>query len=496
MHKIYSSLLALAIVIMSTNTTVKTESFKGREGEMNANCSVAHDKSLQGECSAYKDYLVQKSKDLKNQISSIDNETNKVRGKLDETRKLVEKNNEEIQTLTNDINQTQTILSTLEGTIQELNNQVESKQESMQGRDELLRKRLLRLQVYTGSNYFLDFLMGAQDFTDILRRSEVVNELDAYEKEQIQLLMNERAVLNEQKDDVENKKALHDVQMASLEDKRTLAESLKKSNEDLAAEYRAQESELTREKALAQVASGEVVAAIPTISSDILPDSFKPINPGNPDNGDGEGTGDDGNNDNGGGGSGPSLSDSFIFPILGKSYYSAGTWAYSSGLEHIGADFGTYSALGLSVVAPASGIVVATYDGVANHGVNVNGTLSPNKWAGIPAGGGNTLHMITEVGGVTYGISFYHLSPGQFNISAGSIVSQGQLMAHTGHSGNSSGPHCHIEVIRLGYNGIQAGMDLFYARGKDYGYGLWSPSKACSVTGTTPCLERPEKFFN
>ncbi len=41
-----------------------------------------------------------------------------------------------------------------------------------------------------------------------------------------------------------------------------------------------------------------------------------------------------------------------IVPIQGKWYRSAGTWAYPDGGVHRGMDFGTYSATGLSVVAP------------------------------------------------------------------------------------------------------------------------------------------------
>lgn len=519
MKKLISIIMVFLLLVMSGNELLHASNFDGREDEMNAKCSVAHNKNIEAECLAYKDYLVQKNDSLQSQISNLDQQVNDVRGKLEETSAFITKNNEEIKKLTSDIEGLQTTYDEMQRSIEILYKQIEEKELSVAAHDEILRTRLANLQVYTGNNYYIDFLMGAESFPDVLRRTAVLSELNAYEQEQMDLLKKERQELEEEKTEVESKKDLLAVQQTSLENKRHYMEQLTAKNEELANEYRAKDADLTREKALAQVQSGVVAAAIPTISTDVLPDSFQTGGSSNGNSsgntegdsggnagGDSSGNNDDGSDNNdgadkepsnpgeGGGTTGPSLSSGFIFPVPG-GVYSAGTWNYPSGYEHLGIDFATNHRVGLNVIAPASGIVMATYDGVANHGIYEDGTMSPNRWAGVPAGGGNTLHMITEVNGVTYGISFYHLSPNMFNVSAGTIVSQGQIMAHTGHSGNSSGPHCHIEVIRLGYNGIKAGMELFYARGKDYGYGLWSSSKACSVTGTTPCLERPEQFF-
>lgn len=506
MKKVISVFMVFLLLVMGENISLHASNFDGRENEMNAKCSVAHNKDIEAECLAYKDYLVQKNDALQSQISSLDQQVNDVRGKLDETSAFIKTNNEEIIKLTSEIKGLQSTYDEMQRSIDILYKQIEEKEISVAAHDEILRQRLAELQLYTGSNYYIDFLMGADSFVDILRRTEVLNELNTYEQEQMELLKLERQELEDEKTEVEAKKDLLATQQVSMERKRNYMEQLTSKNEELANEYRAKDAELTREKALAQVQSGEVAAAIPTISTDVLPESFQPggssngNNNGNSDeNNAGSGNGGTDNNEpsnpeSGGGSVGPELSSGFIFPVPG-AYFSAGTWAYPSGYEHLGMDLATNHKVGLNVLAPASGIVMAVYDGVANHGLYEDGTMSPNRWAGVPAGGGNTLHMITEVNGVTYGISFYHLSPGMFNVSAGTIVTQGQVMAHTGHSGNSSGPHCHIEVIRLGNNGIKAGMELFYARGKDYGYGLWSSSKACSVIGTTPCLEQPEQFF-
>lgn len=491
MKKQIISVLTVSLVLLSLNGSyIIAQSFDGREQEMNKKCAVVYDAKTQQECIDYKAYLKEKASELDNQIASLEKETQKVKGKIEEVRALVAKNNEQIHGFDKEIADSNQNIKTLQASIEKLNAQVHEKAENIKERDRLMKERLIEMQPYIGSNKFIDFLMGASDFNDFLRRSSIVGELNAYEQEQIELVTKERTSLEKDKIEIEEKKEFLIVQQSSIEGKRKRSAALKQSNEELLKEYRAKDAEIAKERRLAQVASGKTAAAIPTISTDVLPPSFsdeeeKPSgdkpSPEKPN----------------GGNQGPAISKSFVFPVIGTSYVSAGTWAYPGGGAHLGMDIGTYQQTGLSVVAPASGIVVAIFDGVANHPVYVDGTTLPDaqKWVGIPEGGGNTLHMITEVNGVAYGVSFFHLSPGMFRVSTGSIVSQGQVIAGSGHSGNTSGPHVHVEVINLGKVGIKGGMEVFYRYGKDYGYGMWDVSGQCAIKGSTPCLERPENFF-
>ena len=177
-----------------------------------------------------------------------------------------------------------------------------------------------------------------------------------------------------------------------------------------------------------------------------------------------------------------------IMPVQGGSV-SAGTWAYPDGGVHLGLDIAT--PVGTSLVAPADGIIL-----YANNPVPSNGGFL-NNWVGYPAGGGNTIHMLIQAGGTTYAISFFHLSREGFAVSAGTQVKKGQLLALTGHSGNSTGAHCHIEVINLGTMSVSSAITQFRSTA-DFawgcGWGVAALNRSCDASGT-PCRERPETIF-
>ena len=147
--------------------------------------------------------------------------------------------------------------------------------------------------------------------------------------------------------------------------------------------------------------------------------------------------------------------------------------------------------IGTPIVAPASGIIL-----YANNPVSSNSGYLGN-WSGYPAGGGNTIHMLTQVGKTTYAISFFHMSQEGFAVSAGTQVKKGQTLGLTGNSGNTSGPHCHIEVINLGNMSVSSAISQFRSSA-DFawgcGWGNGALSRTCGASGA-PCRERPENIF-
>ena len=177
----------------------------------------------------------------------------------------------------------------------------------------------------------------------------------------------------------------------------------------------------------------------------------------------------------------------FISPIAGGGL-SAGTWAYPGGGLHLGMDYAV--AIGTPVVAPASGVIIYASNPVPSN----NGYLG--NWCGYPFGGGNTIEMLCIVNGTLYAVSFAHLAQEGFAVSAGQSVSAGQVIALTGNSGNSSGPHCHIEVYNLGNMDINTALARFSASADfAWGTGWATTSTACEAGYPTPCRERPERFF-
>lgn len=459
---------------------VQAKSFAGREDEMNQKCSAIYDEETQRECEDYKAYIQEQNQNLNDEIQDIKSQLNTVGNDIDKLTEQLKKNNDTIKDLDAKIQGVQDSIDAISRNIVSLNTKIKEKTKNIEKRDQQMRERLVEMQVYTGSNNFIDFLMGSNSFADLLRRSEILGELNAYETEQIKALNKEKEELYKDKEKVQKQKDMLEVQKKSLKNNKEKAVELKSVNDKLMTKYRKQEDELLDAKIRKQLAQSN----LPTIDTSIIPKEEPDDGNDNTSNGGGSSNG---GNSSGGGGFQPSSG--LIVPIQGTWYRSAGTWAYPDGTVHRGMDFGTYSATGLHVVAPANGIVIWTYNGCANNGYLGN-------QCGIPNTTGNNMTIVVRAEKTTYAISFYHLT--STVASVGSMIKQGQLIAYTGNSGSSTGPHCHIEIINLGNISLETAVQRYntgyysYPKDLSFGVGWGQDPKAC---GSAPCRMRPESFW-
>jgi murein DD-endopeptidase MepM/ murein hydrolase activator NlpD len=83
---------------------------------------------------------------------------------------------------------------------------------------------------------------------------------------------------------------------------------------------------------------------------------------------------------------------------------------------------------GIDITAPFGAPVVAV----------AAGTVTEVGWHG---GWGNL--VVVDHGG---GLETYYAHNSSFAVSVGTSVSQGQVISYVGSTGNSSGPHVHLEV--------------------------------------------------
>lgn len=173
-------------------------------------------------------------------------------------------------------------------------------------------------------------------------------------------------------------------------------------------------------------------------------------------------------------------SSGLILPASG--YVSAGTWTYPNGGMHLGMD------LALSMFTP----VHAPADGIILYAASVTGDGGGylGNWSGWPYGGGNTIAMICKSRSHLFGVTFCHLSS-RIRVRAGQQVHQGDLLAYSGNTGNSTGPHTHIELFDLKVSLDQA--IAFFRQGADFSFGTgWSAPATCSAYA---CRVRPELYF-
>lgn len=150
---------------------------------------------------------------------------------------------------------------------------------------------------------------------------------------------------------------------------------------------------------------------------------------------------------------------------------SAGCWSYPDGGLHLGLDIA--SAMYSDVFAVANGIVLYAHAPVDSN----NGYLG--NWCGWPNGGGNTICMVVAVNERLYAITYAHLS-NEIYVTSGQQVSQGTVIAKSGNSGNSTGPHTHVEVFELKQD-LNSIVEYFRNSGADFSFGCgYSEAATCS----------------
>ncbi len=178
-------------------------------------------------------------------------------------------------------------------------------------------------------------------------------------------------------------------------------------------------------------------------------------------------------------------SNGWTFPTDQSVGITAGTWSYPGGGEHRGIDLAVPNHSNL--LAVGDGVILRAADGVTT------GYLGNYQSAsGGTAGGGNMILLLTPINGSLYAVKYCHMTQGLV-VSTGQSVKAGQLLGYSGSTGNSSGPHCHIEIMYLGsadnYANYAANWDGDWTCGTG-----WNLGRLCSSTDA-PCKMRPEEVF-
>lgn len=480
MKKKYIAIFLCGIMVLSNHNIINAESFEGREDEMNKKCAVIYDSKTQAECSKYKEYLKQKSNSLEDEIGSIQNEINAAKGNVEKTAALLKKNTEEVNNYESLINDIQATITATEESIRLLDEKMLKASENIEKRDALMRDKMKSSQEVLGMNEYVDFLMGSNDLVDLIRRSQALGKLQQHEKKEIEMLGNEKAELLKDKQRSEEHKSLLEVQKQDINVKKEKVIALQKANETLLIQYQQQEAALLEQKRSVQMQQ----ATLPKIDVSLAEefDKVDPVVPAPPiDQGDG---GQPSTPDPTPPPLPPAGSASFISPLQYGWHYESGTWQYPGGGGHMGMDFSTLTQTGIPVVAPGDGIIIYS----SNSGCDNSGSSG----CGIPWGGGNNTLLLTKKDNTIYAMPFYHLT--NATRSAGTRVNQGDVIGYSGNSGNSTGPHTHVEVIRVGTMSMSEALSI-YNRNGDLTFGTGWNANSPNACGIAPCRERPESYW-
>lgn len=404
-------------------------------------------------CQGFQTYQQQRYEELQVNIEQYSNDIASLQADTEKMEELAKTQKELQETLEGQIQEKEEALQTIQEQIKKLDTEIQKKQAEIDAWNEQIVSRMKEEQSNTGTNMVVDLIMGASDLNDMLRRITGLERITEDDQDQIEQLKELKEELDLQKSEQVRLEEDTQAQQDQLESQRQQAKQLEESYNQLAAQYQQKMAEL-------QAAKQAAFKDIESLRSNMISVSYS--------------------------GTLTNVS-GFTAPISGGRI-SAGTWAYPGGGLHLGMDYAV--PIGTPVKAPANGVILYA----ANPAPSNGGYLG--NWSGYPFGGGNTFEMICMVNGTTYAISFAHLSREGFAVSAGQSVVQGQTLALTGNSGNSSGPHCHIEVYNLGTMSLEEAISRF-SSSADFAWGTgWnSTATACENGHGTPCRERPERFF-
>ena len=144
---------------------------------------------------------------------------------------------------------------------------------------------------------------------------------------------------------------------------------------------------------------------------------------------------------------------------VAKLYEEKPVVVYSGNAYSSGSSSGFVS-LGLNLINPISGIITSRYgsnDSVRDH-THAGIDIAAPQGTSIKAAAGGTVTFSGWSGGYGYcikldhgnGVTTVYAHCSQLLASVGQTVSQGEVIAKVGSTGNSTGPHLHLEVRKNG----------------------------------------------
>jgi cell wall-associated NlpC family hydrolase len=195
MKKILISLLTFCSVFAMSvpNNHVNAVDFEGNESKYIKLCSSSLTNSNKKVCQQFNEYLSKKNSNLKKEIS--------------ETKKELTETNNDISAVSSKISTINSQIDSKEKEINYLLSSINNIEKDITKKEKLMQERLYVMQSTYNSNWLVDFLFGAEDFTTFFSRLTSVNDITSYEKELVDDLTTQKKNLDSQKQTLLNAKA-------------------------------------------------------------------------------------------------------------------------------------------------------------------------------------------------------------------------------------------------------------------------------------------------
>ena len=356
-------------------------------------------------------------------IATTQSDVNKVKGKVDEATKQQKAVKAEKDTVLNEISDLEDSISEYESELETLNTKIkkieadikekgkkiDELQEQFDEMQQLLTDRLVAIYK-EGQISFLDVLLSAENVWDYITMPTRIQELTAADNEDMEKVEKQRQEVEKAQKELEE-------QNTELTNAKKSVESKQAQLKVLKADKESKVSSLTTEQKKLQSEIDKYNKEIEKMEAEIAAAATKATQ-------------------NSGGQYQGSFGGTLGWPLSSKSpNYNVITSYYGNReapvagatSDHRAIDIGVYS--GTPVYSAGDGyVVVASYNGARGYYVMI-------KHA-------DNLYTL-----------YQHLS--SYVVSGGQTVKRGQLIAYSGNTGISSGPHLHLEVRTSSYYGSE-----------------------------------------
>ena len=442
--KILLLIICLAFVLLPK--TVLAEDYSDREYWDN-HCKGNDSK----ECDAYRAFLLEENrntiKDLEDALANLGEE-------FDKAVEVANNAKGEISALANQIDKLNVEITELQTKVKALESDIAKNQVLVDELNARVIDRMRKAQETMHFNPYLDFLLGSSSFDDLMRRSYGVDAITSKDEEDRDKLIETIKKLDADKAELD--KNLHELadKEKVLKENQAYYYQIEEKYSKIAEEIESEIIDKQNELDAVRKNYDSILGQIGDISN--IPSSA-----------------------------------GLLSPAPGASI-NEGTWYYSGGGVHLGVDYGL--GMGASLYAPANGVVILSADGCPSTGYLGNGCGA--NIGGVYAGG-NQVIMIVSAQDRVYGVSFFHLQQG--SPTGTGTIAEGDYVGRVGSSGNSTGPHCHIELYYLGEGDMSDIQNDYllrnYTLGFNCGWGYAGLNRLCENGVGAPCRLRPELYF-
>ena len=426
---------------------VSDADFDANPGKYKELCTGVIDSSNRDVCMKYKKYLIDKAQSGQSSLAQIEADKKALEQNIIENLGKIDEYNTQISAIDAQIVKKEAEIKSQEAEIVRLEGEIEIRVQKVEEAEKEVKAYMVNSQSTMRVNGYIEFVMGANDFADIIRRIEGMNHVKRYNEGLIEALQAERNALEESKLSVV-------AQKESIELDKQLIEIDKQSIVEFKSVVEKAYDELVAQKIQFETAAAEMAAEIKV--SQELANSINEQKP----------------------------SGSMLNPVPGARKTES-VWHYTWGGTHLGTDLA--AGVNTPILAMGNGVVVVTSNNCATSGS-----------FGCSGGMGNHLTMIFEADGRIYGALIMHIARGSFRVSAGTPITKGQQLAGVGNSGSSYGAHAHVELFDLGVSTVAEGLSMWNSSWRTAQFGLGGSaggtSSLCSNRGA-PCRLNPEGYL-